>query len=256
MHSISDLKLTSKSAKIGLLASVAAAPISSSIEDIAVAPPKPRRRYRARGRRHLDNGESRVARRALTGAQLYIEKKVSSLRAAADASGSTPGYVRAMITVVESGDARLLHHVLQGHIPLFMAAKRVKSIAKAVVAYRAVAADPAELAAFKTAIGMTSDPVEALLKMTESEQAEIGRRLTPNWTFDHLVTPALNGSKADQAEPNIAIDEVSSSSIDDNEPANWWKNLMEEDASQQEMNGPLPALSHECGGAVFLRSHQ
>lgn len=198
MRLVAEARPTSNNGvKAGLFATIApitTVPTAAPIEDVAIIPPK-RRRYRARGRRYLDNGEVRTARRALTGAQLYLQNRVPSLRAAADASGSTPANVAAMIVVVQSEDTRLLYHVLRGNIPLPVAAARVKSITKAVVAYRSISGSPEKLAAFQATIGVTSDVVEVLLKMTESEQAETGRRLKPDWTWDRLIMPAINSSE-------------------------------------------------------------
>src|SRR5262249_35288024 len=102
-----------------------------------------RRRYRARGRRWTDSGDSRAVRKAFTGAILYMRGEESSLRAAAGATGSNPAYVKMVVTLVQSEDQQLLHHVLRGNIPLRLAAQRAKPVADLVTAFRA--AGPTDL---------------------------------------------------------------------------------------------------------------
>jgi hypothetical protein len=109
------------------------------------------RRYRARGRRHLDNGENAAARRAFTGATLYLQGAVPSLIAAADASGSNPAYVKAMVILLRSEDSRLLRHALRGNVPLLIAAKRAKPVADLVTAFRA--AGPTDLSTAGSIVG-------------------------------------------------------------------------------------------------------
>src|SRR5262249_52138857 len=120
-------------------------------EGAGIPPDRRRRRYRARGRRYLDNGESAAVRRALTGANLVLEKRVSSSAVAAKWCGSNSQYIAAMIILIRSENQQLLHHALRGNVPLLTAAKRAKLIADLVAAFRA--AGPTDLSTAGSIIG-------------------------------------------------------------------------------------------------------
>jgi hypothetical protein len=108
------------------------------------------RPYRPRGRRPLD-GCCAAAIRAVTGAQLLLDHKVSSVAAAAIACGSCRQYVAAAITLLQSGNAALTDDVLYGRQPLLAAARRYRQLAILIEAYRN--ASPTDRVAFARTIG-------------------------------------------------------------------------------------------------------
>lgn len=96
---------------------------------------------------------SKAALPAYTGANLYLSGAVPTLAIAAAATGSCVPSVRAMVTLIQSGDHKLIRHVLLRHIPLLEAAKRIEPVVKLVAAYRAAKSDPKNLAMFGNIVG-------------------------------------------------------------------------------------------------------
>ena len=68
-------------------------------------------------------------------------------------AGSCVPSVRAIVTLIESGDHKLVRHVLRGHIPLLEAAKRIEPVVRLVAAYRVAKGNPRNLAMFGRIIG-------------------------------------------------------------------------------------------------------
>jgi hypothetical protein len=84
------------------------------------------RRQRASSRRHFRHGRRAAVVRATSGARLYLDGRVSSLAAAAEACGSNVQYVRAVIAVLEAGSLQEQALVLAGHLPLLEAANQAR----------------------------------------------------------------------------------------------------------------------------------
>lgn len=103
--------------------------------------------------RHFDHGVRLAALRAITGAKLYVQGGVPTIKAAATATGSCPPYVQAAITLLQSDNVTLTNEVLTGHVGLLEAARQVKHVARLVMAYRK--ASSADRVAFARAIGPT-----------------------------------------------------------------------------------------------------
>jgi len=130
----------------------------------------PRRRRQQSARRHfLHSGGRAAARRALTGARLYLTKQVSSYRAAAECCGSNHRYVKAAVTLCRAENSTLQGRVLRGWIPLTEAARQVEQVAALVRAYRV--ASTADCIEFVKAVG------------------------GPTILFDTLLVPAINAAE-------------------------------------------------------------
>jgi len=92
----------------------------------------PRRRQRASARRHFRHGCRAAAARAFTAAEIYLDKKVPSLAAAAMHCGSNVQYVRAAIVLIQNATAppqQMRQWVLEGRMPLLAAAHAAKQLA-------------------------------------------------------------------------------------------------------------------------------
>ena len=90
------------------------------------------RRQRASARRHFRHGCRAAAARAFTAAEIYLDKKVPSLAAAAMHCGSNVPYVQAAIVLIQNATARpqrMRQWVLEGRMPLLAAAHAAKQLA-------------------------------------------------------------------------------------------------------------------------------
>jgi hypothetical protein len=143
---------------------------------------------RHRRRARIRAGHRLAALRAQTGAELVEERGISIVEAARR-SGSCPQYVKAMLVLRASENIELIEAVLAGDVPVLEAAKAMKIVAKMVSAVRK--ASVTDLEVFSSITGMWHDPVEALIRKTKAERADIGRRLSPEWTWDNLIMPAM-----------------------------------------------------------------
>jgi hypothetical protein len=110
-------------------------------------------RYRS-PRRHFRQRERAAVRRALTGASLYLDRKVPTLTAAAMACGSNAPYIRSAIVLLKTENFTLVDRVLAGHVPLMAAAREARPLAELVGAYRSAAAE--DHVAFARVIGPTA----------------------------------------------------------------------------------------------------
>ena len=90
-------------------------------------------------RRHarMRNGCRLAALRGYTGAKQVIDQGVDPVEAAA-MTGSCPGYVRALVAIIRSGDTTLLNEVLSGRVPVMAAAVQVRGLAKLITIFAAV----------------------------------------------------------------------------------------------------------------------
>ena len=89
-------------------------------------------RQRASARRHFHDGCRAAAARAFTAAEIYLDKKVPSLAAAAMHCGSNVQYVRAAIVLIQNATAppqQMRQWVLEGRMPLLAAAHAARQLA-------------------------------------------------------------------------------------------------------------------------------
>src|SRR5262245_49708065 len=87
------------------------------------------RRQRASARRHFRLGWRAAATRASTGAQWYLDKKVSTLAMAAACCGSNPKYIQAAVALIQDASGinpDPIEEVLLGRVPLLRAAAQAK----------------------------------------------------------------------------------------------------------------------------------
>ena len=89
--------------------------------------------------------------RALTAAQLYLDAKIKTLKAAAACCGSNVAYVRAGVILLQAEDAVLIQRALRGAMPILAAAEVVKHVPTLIETYRASSVD--ERARFARAVG-------------------------------------------------------------------------------------------------------
>jgi|SRR6516164_2081673 hypothetical protein len=94
-----------------------------------------------------------AAMRALSGARLVSEQDMSPAEAA-DWTGSNHNYIAAMLTIIASNDSVLLTSVLEGKVPVLVAAAQVEGLAKLLKAYAAATA--ANKVAFGHTVGTES----------------------------------------------------------------------------------------------------
>ena len=90
------------------------------------------RRQRASARRHFHDGCRAAAARAFTAAEIYLDKRVPSLAAAAMHCGSNVQYVQAAIVLIQNETAKpqqMRQWVLEGRMPLLAAAHAAKQLA-------------------------------------------------------------------------------------------------------------------------------
>jgi hypothetical protein len=92
--------------------------------------PRPRRQ-RASARRYFRNGHRAAVVRATTGARLYLDGRVPSLAAAAEACGSNIFYVRSAIVLLKAADPSLLKSAMAGLVSLPAAANQERRRRKA-----------------------------------------------------------------------------------------------------------------------------
>jgi hypothetical protein len=109
------------------------------------------RRKRQSARRQFKNGRRNAAVRAFTGAQLVRGKIAPTIAAAAERTGTTRAYVQAALAVLESENTGLLTDIINGRVPLLVAAQQVKRLGALVSAYRQASA--ADRVQFANAIG-------------------------------------------------------------------------------------------------------
>ena len=76
------------------------------------------RRQRASARRYFRSGHRAAVVRATTGARLYLDGRVPSLAAAAEACGSNILYVRSAIVLLKAADPSLLKSAMAGLVSL------------------------------------------------------------------------------------------------------------------------------------------
>jgi hypothetical protein len=112
-----------------------------------------KKKYRSH-RRRMRQDQCAAVLRALTGAQLRLDGKTSSLTDAALRCGSCRQYVQAALILLQSENTTVLDRVLRGAMPLSEAAKQMKQVASLVHAYRTAGA--ADRVAFAKTIGPTT----------------------------------------------------------------------------------------------------
>jgi hypothetical protein len=127
-----------------------------------------RRRQRASARRHFRHGQRAAALRAF---QLYLNKEVPTLAAAAEACGSNMQYVRAAVVLIQDETSVTQQMVLLG-MPLMAAANRARRRRKAE----------------------RITPAEAVMgwkRWSPEQRAEFGRGAGVAEVWDHAIAPVI-----------------------------------------------------------------
>jgi len=120
-----------------------------------------------RRRRHhpqVRNGQRLAALRALHAARSYLENPDWDLTMAATSCNVSIRYVMAMLTMIAAENTSLIERVIGNEVPVLVAGRAMKRVAKLVSAYRA------------------SNLVDRM---------EFAKAIGPTVTFDTMVTPAL-----------------------------------------------------------------
>jgi len=133
-------------------------------------------RRRRRGRQ-MDHGLRRAVLRAATGWQIYANGTASTLKAAAQCTGSNIHYIAAVGVLRAAGNTSLLNQAAAGEMSLLAAASQVKRLAKATAARKAKLAD--DLAAHLT-------------ESTPTERIAAARALGAEEVWLQMVLPLLD----------------------------------------------------------------
>jgi len=145
----------------------------------------PRRRQRASARRHFHDGCRAAAARAFTAAEIYLDKKVPSLAAAALHCGSNVQYVQAAVVLLRDKTAlypqRMRRSVLEGRAPLLAAAREARqrqeaariTVEKMAAAWRCWT--PGQRANFGRAVGAAEIWDDAIAPVVGEERGERAR---------------------------------------------------------------------------------
>jgi hypothetical protein len=137
--------------------------------------PRPRRQ-RASAGRHFRNGHRAAVVRAVTGARLYLDGRVSSLAAAAEACGSNINYIRAAVALLKADDPEILDLALEGWCSL------------------STAADYARLHRKTESITVT-EAVASWRVWTPEQRAEFGRGAGVADIWDHAISPVITDER-------------------------------------------------------------
>jgi hypothetical protein len=146
-----------------------------------------RRRQRASARRHFHYGCRAAAARAFTAAEIYLDKRVPSLAAAAMHCGSNVQYVQAAIVLIQDETAlhpqRMRQLVLEGRVPLLAAAREARRRQKAerVTVEEMVASwrcwTPGQRANFGRAVGVAEIWDDAIEPVISEERGELAHAI-------------------------------------------------------------------------------
>jgi hypothetical protein len=111
--------------------------------------------------------------RAFTGAELYLDKRFTTLAKTAEACGSNVTYIRAALVLIKNGDQMTREEVLTGHLPLLVVANRARRRRKAE----------------------RITPAEAVMgwkRWTPEQRAEFGRVAGVAEIWDCAISPVIN----------------------------------------------------------------
>jgi hypothetical protein len=125
--------------------------------------------HRQSSRCHFRLGVCAAALRAVTAGQVYLTKDIS-LEEVAARHGSNVQYVRAAITLLKSGDQRLIEAVMRGDTPILTAAKAVVPLVMLLTGYEQ--ASPKARDDFFAATGCTNDLGKHLAASSAAERTE------------------------------------------------------------------------------------
>jgi hypothetical protein len=112
----------------------------------------------------MQDGVRVAVLRAFTAARLFRRREFTSQAEAARACGSTVAYVAAATIILDAENSQIQHDVLEGRLPLLVAAEQLRRLADLVKAYRAASAS--DLPMFGKTVGIAD-------------------------LFDHAIVPAL-----------------------------------------------------------------
>ena len=131
------------------------------------------RRQRLSPRRRFRNGHRAAVVRATTGARLYLDGRVPSLAAAAEACGSNILYIRAAIVLLRATDPSLLTSAMAGLVSLPEAADQERRRRKAT--------------------RVTVDEVVQTWRVwTPQQRAAFGRAAGVADVWDYAIAPVVN----------------------------------------------------------------
>ena len=148
---------------------------------------KPVLHTRGSPRQHFRNGLCLAPLRAITGAEIYRDKsKGLTLGEAALRVGSSMHYIRAATVLLEHGDQKLIHRVLQGECSILAAAASVAALTKLVSAFKT--ATPETRAGFFAATG-TAD------LSTPVKRTEAASKLGPEIVWDEMIMPLISNGR-------------------------------------------------------------
>ena len=135
----------------------------------------PRRRQRASARRHFRHGCRAAAARAFTAAEIYLDKRVPSLAAAAMHCGSNVQYVQAAIVLIQNETAKpqqMRQWVLEGRMPLLAAAHAARQLASWRCEMRQRMKQRAQ---FGRNVGITEVWADAIVPALGEERGDLAR---------------------------------------------------------------------------------
>ena len=106
--------------------------------------------HHRRVRHQVHDGLRLAAAHAFVGA-MFVREKGFTIAAAANWSGSSPTYICAMLTILDSRDEVLLDRVITGRVGVLAAAAQVKGLTKLLTAFKVATTE--NKVAFRKTIG-------------------------------------------------------------------------------------------------------
>jgi hypothetical protein len=144
----------------------------------------PRRRQRASARRHFRHGCRAAAARAFTAAEIYLDKRVPSLAAAAMHCGSNVPYIQAAIALIRAETTRhpqgMRQSVLEGRASLLAAAHAARQRQEAA--------------------RITVEKMAAVWReWTPAQRANFGRTVGAGEIWDDAIAPVIGEKRSERA---------------------------------------------------------
>jgi hypothetical protein len=169
-----------------------------TVQDMAFLPAVikagPHNGHRQSSRRRFRRGVCAAALRAFTAAKAYLfgEEDIT-LEEAAARHGSCIAYVRAAVTLLQSGDQRLIKAVMHGDISISAAAESVEPLVMLLTGY--AKASPRVRDDFFVATGCTADLSKLLVTSPPAERTRAAARLDAGVIWDEMVNPLLKAAE-------------------------------------------------------------
>jgi hypothetical protein len=121
----------------------------------------------------------------LTGGQLYLQGKTTTLHQSAISVGSNVRYIMAAVLLIKANDTRLIDAVVHGNISILAAARLVKPQVKAIEAINA--ASPVNKAAIYNSTGLTDELFRLLVDSSSAKRTDAAARLGVGKVWDEMV---------------------------------------------------------------------